>query len=154
MASTISLVGTLGLGDFTRVDTTAKYPLGMTVQANDGTEYTYVKAGEALAAKKFFRLADQDSPFDGVLYTDSDESVCVDGCTNVAIASGSYGWVITKGVVEGAFILSSAVAAKDLLKPHTVDGQLTLAANTDIVTGKNIRCLVDDTGDLGTVMIY
>jgi hypothetical protein len=84
--------GLLGI-DLTRTDDAAKHVLGLRVEDEAGNEYRYVLAGGAITANAPVKVATAFSA------TVSGNAGRVDAVAPVAIASGDYGWVQTRGEV-------------------------------------------------------
>ena len=106
--------GTAFGGDVTRVTTTQELPLGFEVTVPNGDKglltYIYVKASGAVA--QYDMVERKDSGDSTAIITDyevseaaaSQHSIAIVGCAQVAIADGSFGFVIRKGIatVNGA----------------------------------------------------
>ena len=138
--------------------TTAKHPLGLRVMSNDGTEYVYVKAGEALAVKDALKgvigTTTAQGPaehLNGVLKTTAAASPVI-GVTTVAIASGSYGFVAAKGYVA-VNLVSSGVAPGDYVRSSATAGALTAKGETDTIEGICGFCTADDASNAGSVFL-
>lgn len=71
--------------------TTARHVLGSVVVGQDGATYRYVEAAEALTA---YKPVDFDADFAA---SETDNGDLILGVPQVAIASGSFGWIVIKG---------------------------------------------------------
>jgi len=125
---------TLGINTAQHNTSTQKYglTLGSRWIEEDGTEYTYVKAGAAIAAGDAVKIDTSDTtnlPFT-VIKTSAATSKMV-GVAESAFTSGYYGWIVTKGRVEAN--VATSVAAGDGLIPTSTAGRLGTYANTDVV---------------------
>ena len=132
--------GFTGIGiDKDTVTTTQQAPLGFKLTVGDGNDgnqiYTYVKAaatvGQGVAVMRGSVAG--DSGYGAcVLGLSTESEMRYVGCAQQAagIPSGSYGFVLTKGV--GLVKVDSASAAGDELVMHSADGELDDAAATDV----------------------
>jgi hypothetical protein len=77
--------------DEAATSTVQEHELGITVESAAGQVFRYVKAGEAIAA---YQPVDWNGSHTA-LVTDAGDIIY--GVAQVAIASGSYGWVLEKG---------------------------------------------------------
>jgi len=136
-------------GDSTRRTTTQEFPLGTRAIAENGKEYTYVKAGAAIAAKEAVNFQLSALGFDDVRKSAAAVDKFVLGLADTAFSSGDYGWVLTRGV--GVTLLGSGVAAGDLLSTSgAAAGTLIKCANT-AVGNRPLVCLVAESSGEGTV---
>lgn len=78
--------------DETLTTTVQEHELGVIRHGRLGEKYRYVKAAEAIAA---YQPVDWDGSFSASV-TDAGDAIF--GVAQVAIASGSYGWVLEEGV--------------------------------------------------------
>lgn len=113
----------------TEVSTTEVVPLGTTGVDGIGNEYTFVKAGAAIALNDAVRFAGSVAGWDDVRPTSALAQVVVGAARN-AIGSGSFGWIQTNGVAIVKVVVSTA-AGSSLVSSATA-GTLQLAAATDI----------------------
>lgn len=120
------LVKILGI-DFTATHTTQKHGLGAKVPATDGREYTYVLAGAAIAATDAVVFSAGWS----AIKTPATADAIFHGVAHVAIASGSYGWVVTRGIVscKAAATVVAGAAAVTIATAGTLDDTAASAAN-------------------------
>ena len=89
----MSLVGQKDLGiNLTLTHTAAQHTLGQRIETSDGGEYVYVVAGGTITAQAPVKIAT------GWSATISGNGGLVDAVAHVDIASGSYGFVQTRGV--------------------------------------------------------
>lgn len=115
------------VGRFTETSTSQQNPLGMRVMDDNGNEYTYVKAGAAIAQYDAVRFAGSAAGFDDVRPTAAANQLPL-GAAQVAIASGSYGWVLTRGVATVKVV--AATAAGSTLVSNGTAGTLALSDAT------------------------
>ena len=111
--------------------TTAKHVLGAVVVGEDGGQYRYVKAGEALTA---YKPVDYTAAFNAF---ETDAGDIIMGVPQVSIASGSYGWVLEKGV--GTLMVTGSLAAGPIGQYTTVGGLGNAALETK--AGEGTRAL-------------
>lgn len=117
------------MSQFTEVSTKRKFRLGTVKRDVDGTEYTYVKAGAAIAANDAVRLAGSALGFDDVRPTSAAGQI-VFGASQVAIPLASFGWVATRGKCNAKVV--AATAAGSPLVTNATAGTLALADATAI----------------------
>lgn len=141
--------------DVTATHTTQQHELGLFVR-DGGKEYRYVKAGGTIGANVAVKIATAD------VATVSGNAGAVDGVSHVAIASGSYGFIQTRGEVvanvegslaAGALCSFVADANGDIRAAVAVNegGATSHAAGIHSVRGK---CTVAESAGLGTVLLY
>lgn len=107
-------VGITNLGfDLTDVSTTAKFDLGA-IHTESGQEYTYIRAGSAIALGDFLVVKTDEALEPNVLIPSSAVNQAIRAVAPVAIASGSHGWVITRGRVPVAKVAASTAAGAQL----------------------------------------
>lgn len=100
----MAFVGSKLLGvDVTRTSTSAEHTVGSIVAQSDGSVYRYVSAAEALGA---YQPVDWNGSF-AASVTDNGDPIL--GVAQVAIASGSYGWVLIEG--PGTIKVTGSMAA-------------------------------------------
>ena len=127
--------GTAFGGSVTRVTTTQELPLGFQVTVPNGDKglltYIYVKASGAVAQYDMVQRKDSgnESPQTDYVVEEaaaSQQSIAIVGCAQVAIADGSYGFVLRKGIatVYGA-------AAVDHNLPLIMSGTAGQVAHDD-----------------------
>ncbi len=107
---------TVIVGSTTDTGTTALHPVGTRAFDAAGNEYIYVKAGSAIAQFDAVTFSAGDTDFSNVISTSAVQQYVL-GAAQVAIANGSYGWILHRGlgrvkatdaIAEGAFAFSSA----------------------------------------------
>lgn len=137
--------------------TTQKHPIGLRVMSNDGTEYVYVKAGEALVATDVVKgVIGTTTPqtaalhLTGVLKTTGITSPVVGAC-HVDIASGSYGFVVAKGFVTVK--LKAEATPGDYVRASDTAASLTMKLETDTIHGICGFCTADVTDGTGSVFL-
>jgi hypothetical protein len=113
----------------TETSTTAKNAIGTKSFDENGNEYTYVKAGAAIAQYDAVRFAGSALGYDDVRPTSAAGQVCI-GAAQIAIASGSYGWILSRGVGTVKVVVSTA--AGSALLPNATAGTLALATAADV----------------------
>lgn len=97
----------------TRTSTTAEFGLGN--ESDSGTiTHRYVKAAAAIAAGDavMFATGDADEPHAVTPTTAVNQPVA--GIAPVAIASGSFGWIVVRGKVAAAKVAASTAAGAQL----------------------------------------
>ena len=112
---------------YTETSTTQKFRLGITRKAVNGNEYRYVKAGGSITVNTMCKTNGSAAGFDDVR-AGSAGSGCV-GVAPVAIASGSYGWLLKNGV--GSVVTAGSVAVGTVLTTGAA-GAAAAAAATDL----------------------
>lgn len=134
-------------GNFSDVDTTQVYPLGerrtersVTVKAGNSThvgdrEWIYIKANANLAAGNVVQRDDAVA-FQGELGTTSAKTPRVLGVAQHAIASGSYGWIVRRGVCE---VLSGGVTASTVIVAAGSGKAIDVVSNADATTDTSDR---------------
>lgn len=106
--------GLANLGvDLTDVSTTPKFERGSIALLN-GNDYMYIQAGSAIAAGDFLIVDTSSASEPFVLIPSSAVNQAVEAVAPVAIASGSYGWVLIRGNVAGAKVAASTAAGAQL----------------------------------------
>lgn len=112
-----------------RTTTTLEHKLGEVIVQNDGSIYRYIKAGEALAA---YKPVDYTSAW---VASVTDNGDVMQGVAQTAIASGSYGWVLEKGV--GTVLATASMAAAPFPAYNAVGGLVNIdPADSEGVRGK------------------
>ena len=136
--------------------TTAQHELG-TIITNIKTttypvlrDYIYVLAAEAITALNFVRGGKTVALAYSAYHT-TDVTDGVMGCAHIAIASGSYGWVVYRGVVAGANVATASSAGLTLATTAT-DGRLAILVNTD-TCATVVVALTDAAANAADVMI-
>lgn len=112
---------------FTQTSTTKKFRLGTLKKDVAGNEYRYIKAGAAITVNQMVKANGSAAGFDDVRAAGAGSN-CV-GVAQVAIASGSYGWVLRNGV--GSVVTAGSVAAGTVLTTGA-SGAAASAAATDL----------------------
>jgi hypothetical protein len=136
--STASLEGINTLLTYTAYDQTAAisstndpsnpgppFAIGTTCESVNGGEFMFVKASSAIAQYDFVGIS---TNFNAASLSVSTTSLApIVACAQVAIASGSYGWVCLRGGGISGNVLASAVAGAALYATATA-GSLDDAA--------------------------
>lgn len=126
---------------FSRVDTEQQLPTGTEVLGNDGAMYRYVLAGAAVTANAAVVL---DSAANKVINS-SAVAQSVRGVAPVAIASGSYGWIVTRGPVT--VLGSTGIVAGDYLGTTATAGTVdTLTASSTVTQAQANAALAAASG--------
>lgn len=115
--------------DETATSTVQEHEMGLLHQSNTGQVYRYVKAGEAIAA---YQPVDWTSAY---VASVTDNGDAIFGVAQVAIASGSYGWVLERGL---GTILGSASLAAGKIGIITAAGGLANAP-AEATAGDSVR---------------
>jgi hypothetical protein len=147
--------------DPTRVDTVRQFPLGTEAKdprTNDFPQKVlkYVKAGSALSTGNSLvvSLADAEEPY--VLVPSSALNQVIAGITEIAIASGSFGWVTVRGRVASALKTASTVTAGDPMSTTATAGALAIANSTSataLAVGTGIGVQALDSSDSNSTTI-
>jgi hypothetical protein len=125
-------------GETTDTNTTPDHPIGTEARDKDGNVYTYIKAGAAIAQYDAVRFAGSALGWDDVRPT-SAAGQCVIGAAQAAIASASYGWILTRGIATVKVVNSTA--AGGALVPNATAGTLAVATAADVTFSRAV-CLV------------
>lgn len=149
--------------DLLDVSATPKFERGSIALLN-GNEYTYAQAGSAIAAGDFLivDVTSTSEPF--VLIPSSAVNQSVEALAPVAIASGSYGWVLTRGNATGAKVAASTAANAQLgtsatagtLSTVTISATPTQAEVQRVLaaaSGKAVIALDAESGGVAEVLI-
>lgn len=132
-----NIAGGYGVSDSTTRWTTAP-PFATGTKAEDalGNEWTLVKAGASIAANDPVVF---NATLDDCRSASAAQQLVV-GVATAAIASGSWGWVQSRGQVTCKVVV--ATAANSLLVTGAVAAQLELADATDFAGARAIVALV------------
>lgn len=106
MASTSIHTNPIVIPAIDSTDTSAKIPVGTTVNLSDGGQAVYVQAASTISEFNAVSVL-ADNTAVPITTTNSANSKKV-GFAQVSIASGSYGWVQTSGVVKVSLAASAA----------------------------------------------
>jgi len=109
--------------------TTQKAPLGSKIWDENGNEYTYIKAGAAIAQNDAVKMNGSALGYDDVRSTAAAGTV-VFGVATYAFNNAEYGFVCTRGVVTCKVVV--ATAAGSPLVTNGTSGTLALADATAI----------------------
>lgn len=115
------------VGALTDVTTTQYNPLGMRAVDVNGDVYVYVLAGAAIAQYNACKFNGSALGYDDVRPTSAVNQVVL-GVAQVAIASGSYGWIMETGVPT-CLVTNSTAAGVPLVSSSTA-GLLTTLDTT------------------------
>jgi hypothetical protein len=148
-----SLEKVLGV-DLLATHTVAKHAVGMETTCDDGTRRKYVKAAAAIAANDALKINVATGPYFFTPTTAALDPVA--GVAAVAIASGSFGWVIVSGkatvkvaaaITAGAHLAATATAG-------TLDDVTAAAADAQAAAaGKGVVAIVDDVPSAGLATV-
>lgn len=130
----------------------------------NGNEYMYAQAGSAIAAGDFLvvDVTSTSEPF--VLVPSSAVNQAIEAVSPIAIASGSYGWVLTKGNLVGAKVAASTAANAQLGSSATAGTASTVSVGAAfnqaelqrvlaVAAGKAVIALDAESGGLAEVQI-
>jgi len=157
--------------NFELTHTTAQHRVGTVARNDEGQEAIYVQADDAVAAKAPVYTdaaiggsgTAANAPYVVTPITAVDQAIV--GIALVAIAAGSYGWVVTKGVVTAVkstaaaindFCVSSATAdtiktiPSTAVNPVKVDFDALVAA----CAGVRIKAVTAAAAGVSTVLLY
>lgn len=134
------IAGGYGISDsVTRWLAAPPFPLGTTAKDAAGNTYTLVKAGAAIAANDPCVFQGSALGYDDVRPASAAQQLVI-GVATAAIASGSWGFILTRGVVTCKVVV--ATAAGSLLVTGAVAAQLELADATDFAGARPAVALV------------
>jgi hypothetical protein len=94
--------------DFTRVDATQKYALGIEVRANDGCTYKYCRSGAILVANGFVIVDVAEGAYD-VVHPAAVALPCA-GIAPVATTDNDFTWIKIRGKHVDANVATNAAA--------------------------------------------
>lgn len=134
--------------DSTKRTTTAYFALGTKAIDRSGNEYTYVRAGGAIAATDAVKLSG----------TEGLEAVVATGTTvtgepflgvgHAAFADNEYGFIQTRGT---ASVKTGNITAGAVVVPKTTAGTLNDAAAADVSSNPRAVAVTDDSGGVATI---
>lgn len=122
--------------DFTQVDTVKQFPLGTEKSATDGNTYVYIEADEAIDAYAACRFL-EDGGSDELTTTNSGAVPTQVVVPQQAIASGSFGWAVAKGLSFS--VLAAANCAADVKVYTTATAGVIDDAATDLIQGLRLN---------------
>lgn len=131
-----------------RVDTTQEHPLGTRHVTKDGFIYEYVRADDAVAANDFVAYdyaAGGSGAAADVPHLVTPVSAVTNGIAGhaaVAIAAGSYGWIMIEGVNASGNIANGA-AADDALGATATSGRLATVTVSATPAQAEVRAVRD-----------
>lgn len=128
--------------DFSRVDTTAKFPLGEEQQGSDGNFYIYVGASPSTAGVGWGNILMDDFTVENLNTANSGDRPARVVWNAVATVSGDYHWAVSHGGAFEVKVLASC-AADVKLYTTTTAGSMDDTA-TDLVEG--VRLIETATG--------
>jgi hypothetical protein len=131
----------------TDTSTTQRHELGTVVTGIDGVRYRYVEAAEAIVQ---YDVVDHDAAF-AVSITDANDFAF--GVAQVAIASGSFGWIAIEGVVTAA-VAGSLAAQAELARDCTAGGHLNIVTAGDGAEVPFALALTGESGGTATVILF
>lgn len=116
--------------------TVKKQRIGTVKHAVTGAEFTYVKAGAAIAAFDACRVT---GTLESVVPTSAAGQLVV-GVAQVAIASGSFGWICTRGACTAKVVAATAIGSP--LVTNATAGTLALADATAIANRPAVATVI------------
>jgi hypothetical protein len=122
-------------GGSAKRSTVAEESLGTKAYTDDGNEYTYCKAGAAIALNDACVLAGSALGWDDVRPSSAAEQVAV-GVADTAFASADFGWLLTRGRVTCKVVVATAAASS--LSTNATAGTLKLAVTGDLAPGLGV----------------
>jgi hypothetical protein len=149
--------------NITTVDSSATFPLGTEIDDPRGNStsggprgsnrFRYVKAGSAISAGNALvvSLADADEP--NTLVPCSAVNQVTVAVAEVAIASGSYGWVQVKGRHAGAVNLGTISAGNKLTTSGTAGAFTTVAEADSNVTSTKLNAAIAMAAGIGVMAL-
>lgn len=134
--------------DLTETGTDQLFPLGTEVNASDGNTYIYVQAGEATSQYYTYIISEDGQTTPVLTTTSSGVKPTKVGIPQQAIANGSCGWVVTKGL--SFTTRTSANCATDVKIYTTAGGTFDDDSTaTDLIQGARVN--VAPGGSVGNV---
>jgi hypothetical protein len=137
-------------GGDTKRSTTAEETVGAKAYDDAGNEYTYVKAGAAIAQYDAVRFSGSAAGWDDIRSTSATNQTVV-GAATAAFASADYGYIQTKGVATvkvavgtaaGSALVTNATAGTMALGDATGFGvRPAVALVTGVAAGSAIALL-------------
>jgi hypothetical protein len=115
-------------------------PLGTRANDKDGNEYTFVKAGAAIAAADAVRFNGSATGFDDIRPTSAAGQYVVGAAAGTAFSSGDYGFILSRGVATVKVVVSTA--AGSVLVTNGTAGTLALATATELAGSRGAVALV------------
>lgn len=129
-------MNTLG-ANYLTVDTDQKFGLlDWYYDKNTAAEFQYVRASASIAAGAAVKIS-KDGTAAELTTTTSGAEPCAVGVAQVAIASGSHGWVFRRGggLAKGISVLAAASAAADSKMYTTATAGVVNTADADLIHG-------------------
>ena len=122
-----------------RSTTAPGLPLGTRALDASGNEYTFVKAGAAIAALDAVRFAGSATGWDDIRPTSAAQQFVVGIADGTAFAEGEYGFIKTGGI--GTVKVTNSTAVGSLLVSSSTAGLLSLAVATDLAGARSTVAL-------------
>jgi hypothetical protein len=122
-------------GPTSKRSTTAEESLGTKAYTDDGNEYTYCKAGAAIAVNDACIFTGSALGWDSVIPSAAAEQVAV-GVADTAFASADYGWLLTRGRVTCKTV--NGIAAGSSLSTNATAGTLKISVTGDLAPGVGV----------------
>lgn len=141
------IAGGSPIEDSTRRSTTTLYPLGTLARDAAGNEYTYVKAGAAIAVNEPVRL---NAGLGDVRATSAAQQAVL-GVADAAFANADNGFILSRGSVTCKVVGGTAI--NSLLVTGAVAATLELADATDFAGARSIVQQSAEAGGLATVRL-
>ena len=147
----------LGTEAFTVVGTTQLHQLGEIRWNGAGSKsYRYVRAGAAITAGDAVKGTSDATPYSAVVKTASASGAnqMILGVAMATLANLEYGWVQRTGISETNVAIESAtVAPGDPLQASASNAGRFNIATAAALCNASAWCLVDATGNVGTVLL-
>ena len=115
-------------------------PLGTKARSANGNEYTFVKAGAAIAAADACRFGGSATGFDDIRPTSAAAQYVIGAADGTAFASGDFGFLMTRGVSTVKVV--NATAAGSVLVTNGTAGTLALATASELAGSRDAVALV------------
>lgn len=119
--------------------TTQQLPLGTKAFDSAGNEYTYVKAGAAIANMEAVTFNGSAAGFDDVRKTSAVNQLLV-GVATAAFSANDYGFILTRGIVKCLAVDATAVGS--LVVPSATAGVVKLATEAESLAGSRSASLL------------
>jgi hypothetical protein len=140
------------------VDTVQTFPLGTEVddprsQTYPGNKLRYVKAGSTITANDALKVKTDDADEPWTLIPTAAVAEVVVAIAQVTIASGSFGWVITKGRVPTANVGASIAAGAKLGSSASAGKLVALAQADSNFSSNNLNAAIAQAAGVGLMAL-
>jgi len=122
--------------------------LGTEVIGNDGALYRYVLATGTITAGQALQMDTASASVPNAVKPTSAVNQSVAGIAPIAIASGSYGWIVVQGPVSAASVATSTAAGAALGSSSTAGQLSTITISASPAQGEVQRVLAASGGGI------